>query len=78
MESLLKPKEVAQIIGCCHSIVVRLLAKGEIPSIIVGCGTQRRSFRVRPSDLEKWLKSREVRNTRPACPASAIPNHAAL
>ena len=78
MEQLLKPKEVARIVGICPASAWHLIVEGDIPSVIVGRGTQRRSFRVRPSDLEKWLKAREMRNVRPACPESTIAAQAAL
>ena len=62
MEVLLKPKDVQEILGLKHSIVYRLLSAGEIPSIMVTNGQRKRSFRVRPSCLEKWMKAREVKN----------------
>ena len=47
-----------------RSKIHRMIASGEIPSVIVSRGTRRRVFRVRPSDLQKWLKAREQSNSK--------------
>jgi len=60
LERLLKPKELMVILSLGRSATYRLLATGELPSVIVTSGARKRSFRVRPSDLERWLKQREV------------------
>jgi excisionase family DNA binding protein len=60
LEKLLGPREVAEFLSLKKSTVHRLLADGSIPSVIVTNGQRRRSFRVRPSVLEKWLRAREV------------------
>lgn len=60
MEKLLKPKELSETLGLGLSTVYKHLVTGEIPSVMVLKGRHKRSMRVRPSDLEKWLKKREV------------------
>jgi excisionase family DNA binding protein len=60
IEKLLGPKEVAEILNLRRSKIHRMIASGEIPSVIVSQGTCRRVFRVRPSELVKWIKRREV------------------
>ena len=60
LERLLAPKQVGEIIGLGRSKTYRMIASGEIPSVIVSQGAMRRVFRVRPSELVKWLKKREV------------------
>jgi len=62
LEKLLSPREIEGILNLKRSKIHSLLATGEIPSIIVAQGACRRVFRVRPSELQKWMKSREVRN----------------
>jgi excisionase family DNA binding protein len=61
IERLLEPKELGEILNLRRSKIHRMLTSGEIPSIIVSQGTRRRCFRVKPSDLQRWLKTREVR-----------------
>lgn len=63
LELLLNPTDIAEILGFRRSKVNRMLATGEIPSLIVSQGERRRAFRVKPSELSRWLKSREVKQT---------------
>ena len=60
LEQLLMPKDVGEIIRLKKSAINRLLATGQIPSLLVTDGQKRRAFRVRPSDLEKWLNARRI------------------
>ena len=60
IEKLLGPKEVGEILNLRRSKIHRMMASGEIPSVIVCQGTCRRVFRVKPSELMKWMKQREV------------------
>jgi len=60
VETLITPKELRQILRLGHTVVYRLLASGSIPVVFVTDGRRRRSFRVRPVDLEKWLLARRV------------------
>ncbi len=62
IERLLIPKEVAEILRLKKSKTYQLLADVTIPCIVVTTGSRRRSFRVKPSELERWMKVREVRN----------------
>jgi excisionase family DNA binding protein len=62
LEKLLGPKEVGEILNLRRSKIHRMLASGEIPSVIVAQGARRRAFRVKPSALQQWIKQREVRN----------------
>lgn len=60
LERLLNPKEVGEILDLRRSKIHRMLASGEIPSVIVAQGARRRVFRVKPSALAAWMKQREV------------------
>ena len=51
---LLKPFEVAQILGIGRSLVYELIARKEIPSMRVG-----RCIRVSSESLHRWVKERE-------------------
>lgn len=51
---LLKPNEVAEILGIGRSLVYELIAQGDIPSVRVG-----RCIRVRRESLEQWLNAKE-------------------
>ncbi len=63
IEKLLGPKEVGEILNLRRSKIHQMIASGEIPSVIVSQGACRRVFRVKPSDLTKWMKQREVGRT---------------
>ena len=60
IEKLLGPKEVGEILNLRRSNIHQMIASGEIPSIIVSQGPRRRVFRVKPSELAKWIKKRKV------------------
>ena len=60
LEKLLDPREVAEVLGLKKSTIHRLLAEGAIPSVIVTGSQRRRSFRVKPSVLSRWIAEREV------------------
>jgi excisionase family DNA binding protein len=60
IEQLLEPKEVGEILNLRRSKIHQMIASGEIPSVIVSQGSCRRVFRVKPSELAKWMKQREV------------------
>lgn len=64
MEKMIRPCELQQVLGLGKSVIYRMLATGEIPCVIVTNGRRRRSFRVRPADLERWMRGREVTNAR--------------
>jgi len=60
IEKLLGPKEVGEILNLRRSKIHQMIASGEIPSVIVAQGARRRVFRVKPSELARWMKQREV------------------
>ena len=60
IEKLLGPKEVGEILNLRRSKIHQMIASGEIPSIIVSQEPRRRVFRVKPSELAKWIKKRKV------------------
>lgn len=60
LEKLLGPKEVGEILNLRRSKIHRMIASGEIPSVIVAQGARRRVFRVKPSVLLQWMKAREI------------------
>lgn len=71
LEKLLRPKEVASILGLKPPCIYRMLRTGELPSVTVKTGKRKAFLRVRPSALEKWLLEREYvpsspQNTGPA------------
>ena len=51
---LLKPSEVAQVLGIGRSLIYELIARKEIPSIRLG-----RCIRISSESLERWLKDQE-------------------
>ncbi len=55
---LLKPSEVAQILGIGRSLIYELIARREIPSIRLG-----RCIRVPSESLQRWLKIQEFQSS---------------
>jgi prophage regulatory protein len=56
MEKLLmKPMEVAQILGIGRSLVYEMLATKELPSIRIG-----RCIRIPANALEKWIQDKQA------------------
>jgi excisionase family DNA binding protein len=51
---LLKPAEVAKILGIGRSLIYELIAQRKIPSIRLG-----RCIRVPSESLERWIKEKE-------------------
>ena len=51
---LLKPSEVAKVLGIGRSLIYELIARKEIPSIRLG-----RCIRVPSESLQRWLKAQE-------------------
>lgn len=51
---LLKPSEVAKVLGIGRSLVYELIARREIPSIRLG-----RCIRIPSESLQQWLKDQE-------------------
>ena len=60
IERLLSAKEVGEILNLRRSKIHRMIASGDIPSVIVAQGTRRRVFRVKPSALSRWMEAREI------------------
>jgi len=51
---LLKPSEVAQVLGIGRSLIYELIARKEMPSIRLG-----RCIRVPSESLQRWLTAQE-------------------
>ncbi len=62
IEKLMNLREFGELVGWKKSRVHRAVATGEVPAILLSKGERRRSWRIRPSDAERWIKSREVKN----------------
>jgi excisionase family DNA binding protein len=60
IEKLITPAELGQLLGLKRSCIYRMLRSGQIPSVRVTSGGRKLSLRVRPSELERWLKAREI------------------
>jgi excisionase family DNA binding protein len=61
MEKLLKERDIREILGLGRSIIYRLMASGELPSVRVTRGPRKSAWRVRPEALEKFIHEREVK-----------------
>ncbi|MFC1848441.1 helix-turn-helix domain-containing protein [Chloroflexota bacterium] len=53
---LLKPNEVAQVLGIGRSLVYELIARKEIPSVRLG-----RCIRIPAESLQRWIREQEER-----------------
>jgi prophage regulatory protein len=51
---LLRPVEVAEVLGIGRSLTYEMIARGEIPSVRIG-----RCIRVQTESLQRWLRERE-------------------
>ena len=56
---LLKPSEVAHILGIGRSLVYELIARRDIPSIRLG-----RCIRIPSESLQQWLKDQECQSSK--------------
>lgn len=56
---LLTPEEIASKLGISRSSVCRLITEGQLPAICLRSGKRKRTFRIRESALENWIKKRE-------------------
>jgi excisionase family DNA binding protein len=63
---LLRPTEVATVLGLGRSKVFQMLAAGELPTIRIG-----RCVRIPRSGLEAWLAERTSPGSQPRPPASS-------
>ena len=54
---LLKPSEVAQVLGIGRSLIYELIARNEIPSMRLG-----RCIRIPSESLQRWLKDQELQS----------------
>ncbi len=61
LEPLMTPKQVAETLGMKLAWTYGAIASGFIPGVLISTGRRRRSIRVRPTDLERWMKNREIR-----------------
>lgn len=59
LDALLKPKDVQKLLGMGKSSVYHMLATGQIKSVVMTGSRRRRCYRVRPSDLEDWIREHE-------------------
>ncbi len=55
---LLKPSEVAGILGIGRSLIYELIARKEIPSIRLG-----RCIRIPSESLQRWVKDQEYKSS---------------
>ncbi len=60
METLLRAKDVAQILNVRPSTVYELAHRGVLPHIRITEGSRRALIRFRPADVELFLKQRSV------------------
>lgn len=63
---LLRPEEIAYRLGLSRVTIYKLIASGELPSVVIG-----KSKRVRAPDLEHFIDARRrAKATRPAAPGA--------
>ena len=55
---LLKGKEVAAMLGVSASFAYLLMKRGDIPTVRIGT-----AVRVRPEDLERYIREKALENT---------------
>jgi excisionase family DNA binding protein len=60
MEEMLSPKQLAKLMNVSLAKVYLMLVTGELKSVMIARGQRKKTLRVRPSDLEKFMKAREI------------------
>ena len=60
IDRLLTTKEVAERLGLCVPHVRALINSGELKAIDCSVRNGRKTFRIRESELERFIESREV------------------
>lgn len=63
---LFSPSQVARELAVSVSTVTRMIQRGQMPAILLSAGRRKKTYRVRPEVLDRWLKSREVKPRRGA------------
>lgn len=59
--SLVRPRDVASLLGVARSTLHVLVASEGLPAIVIRVGPRgRRTLRFRPEDVQRWLASRQA------------------
>jgi excisionase family DNA binding protein len=72
---LLKPEEIANILGVSRSTAMRMLHESQIPTIRLRAGKRKNILRVDEAALERWIHSREREGQRAKMQISKNGNH---
>jgi excisionase family DNA binding protein len=56
---LLKPEEIANILGVSRSTAMRMLHENQIPTIRIRAGKRKNILRVDEEALTRWVRSRQ-------------------
>jgi excisionase family DNA binding protein len=68
---LLTPEACAEMLAVSRSTVLRMIADGALPAVMLRSGRRKKVWRVREEVLEKWVKERETRQPGKVVPISA-------
>lgn len=56
----LRPKRVAEMLACSVEHVENLIEQGHLDAVDIACGEQRRTLRVDPKSVERFIRERRV------------------
>jgi excisionase family DNA binding protein len=56
---LLRPEEVANVLGVSRSSARRLMVENSIPTVTIRSGQRKKILRVEEESLERWIRARE-------------------
>ena len=57
--ALLTPEEAAKFLSMSRSSVLRLISDGNLPAVCLKSGRRKKTLRVRPEQLQRWLNVKE-------------------
>jgi excisionase family DNA binding protein len=60
---LLTPESVAETLSVSRSTVLRMIADGALPAVVLRRGKRKAVYRIRQEALERWVMSRERQGT---------------
>ena len=61
---LLKPEQIAQILGVSRSTALRMMHEGQVPTIKLRSGKRKAVLRVSEETLIRWVSSKERESQR--------------
>lgn len=78
MENMLTPAQVAEKLQCSAATVRNMVAAGKLPSVTIGSGTKRKTYRIPEEALARVTGYHPVEAVEPPPKVNVVPLHPAL